>query len=133
LYLHSKSAIFDFTSIRIPMAVDLEVLAYIEQQLVAFPGWKSKKMFGGVGFFRDDVMFGVIKYGRLMLRTDPEDLGLYVNEPQFAVEMQGQLKTMPYHAVPEAVVSNPQQLAVWAQTAFELTLASKSRRKSPSR
>jgi DNA transformation protein and related proteins len=111
------------------MAVDEKFLQHVEGQLAEFPGFKVKKMFGGVGFFRDDAMFGLIKNQMFMLRTDPQDLGPYAGQPQFGVEMRGELKTMPYHAVPESVLANPRHLAQWAEIAAALAVVAKAKKK----
>ena len=62
------------------MAIDINYLAYIEQQLSDFPDWKARKMFGGVGFFRAEAMFGVIKNGIFMLRSDAMNLGPFAGQ-----------------------------------------------------
>jgi DNA transformation protein len=111
------------------MAIDEKFLAFIQGQLVQFPDFKAKKMFGGVGFFRDEAMFGLLKDDAFMLRTHENDLGPYAGQAQFTVDMKGKAMTMPYHVVPEHVIAQPATLAQWAHVAWELTLAAKAKKK----
>ncbi len=111
------------------MAVDEKFLAYIEEQLVEFPDFKAKKMFGGVGFFREGAMFGLLKNQMFMLRSDEQDIGPFAGQAQFSAEMKGKAMTMPYHEVPKSVLQNPFILAEWAQIAFERTLFAKASKK----
>lgn len=111
------------------MAHSDDYLKYVQLQLSSFGDFHAKKMFGGVGFFRDEAMFGLIKQDVFMLRTDPENLGEYAGQPQFTVDMKGKDMTMPYHAVPKAVLEDPNRLAQWAHAAFERALVAKAQKK----
>jgi DNA transformation protein and related proteins len=111
------------------MATTESYLQFVKDQLAGFGEFQAKKMFGGVGFFKDDVMFGVIKNDVFMLRTDPENLGEYAGQAQFTVDMKGKDMTMPYHVVPTAVLEDRERLAGWAREAFERTLVAKAGKK----
>ena len=52
------------------MAINQEYLEYITQQLTEFGDFEIKRMFGGVGLFRDGLMFGLIGKDKLHLKAD---------------------------------------------------------------
>ena len=60
------------------MAVSPEYRAYLEEMFQPIPGVRFKRMFGGLGVFRDDVMFGLVAYERLYFKVDDE------TKPRFA-------------------------------------------------
>jgi DNA transformation protein and related proteins len=111
------------------MAVSEDFLQFVKDQLSGFGDFQAKKMFGGVGFFRDDAMFGLIKNDVFMLRTDPENLGEFAGQPQFTVDMKGKDMTMPYHAVPAKVLENREKLAQWASAALDRAIVAKKQKK----
>ncbi len=110
------------------MPVDKTYYDYISQQLSGFEGLTHKKMFGGVGFFRDKVIFGAIMGDVFRLRVDD------VNRPDFEERgmepfMYGHpgkpKRSMPYWSVPEDILADKGQLFEWSERAFEASLRSK--------
>ena len=107
------------------MPIDQNYYDYVVDQLSGFEGLTHKKMFGGVGFFRDKVIFGTIMDNLFCLRVDD------VNRPDFeARDMKPFFhaksgKTMPYWTVPEDVLADKAQLFEWSERAFKASLRSK--------
>lgn len=53
------------------MASTAEYAHYIEHELLGFiPGITSKRMFGGWGFYKDGVIFGIIVDDEVYFKTD---------------------------------------------------------------
>ena len=52
------------------MAVSDEYLSFIIDQLSNFGHIDTKKMFGGIGFFREETMFAMIGNNAFRLRVD---------------------------------------------------------------
>ncbi|NNL13130.1 MAG: TfoX/Sxy family protein [Acidimicrobiia bacterium] len=97
-----------------------ETAAQLVDALASLGDVTSKKMFGGYGIFGDGVMFALIdSAGIPHLRTDES------TTPQF--EDAGSVKhsRMPYWSIPEAVLSDDEQLTEWATEAFEVAKAAK--------
>lgn len=107
------------------MAISKEEIEYIIVQLSEFGEVRSKGMFGGVGFFYQDVMFAMMGHGDFRLRADE------LTEGDFEAEGMEKFKTgkgtMPYWQVPEHVLSDRSKLAVWANKAFEAALRGKKK------
>lgn len=78
---------------------------------------RSKKMFGGIGVFSDDVMFALIHGGVIYMKSTGEMAAEYVDggyqfEPPFRMGMK-----MPYWNVPEDIKKD--KLNEWASKALE--------------
>lgn len=78
----------------------------------------SKPMFGGVGIFRDGVMFTIDKQGTVFLRSDETTDAIF--------EAAGSHKHgMPYWLVPDGIMSDPAELLSWARRAVAVANANK--------
>jgi len=107
------------------MAVNQDYLAFVEDQLNDFKPFESKKMFGGIGFFKEGIMFGMIGKGVLRLRVNDTTKGEYEAEGMEPMKGKSGKGGMPYYEVPQKVLDDPKQLTKWAATAFEVAVAAK--------
>lgn len=99
------------------MAFDPSYREYIEEQLSEFGAFTSKKMFGGVGFFRDQIMFGGIMNDKFRLKTNQDTI------PDFKAYNAerwdpGKTMALPYYEVPHEIIEDKQELKQWANKAF---------------
>ncbi|MBD79853.1 MAG: hypothetical protein CL840_13140 [Crocinitomicaceae bacterium] len=111
------------------MAVDAEYQAYIEQQLEPFGEYQAKSMFGGLGFFRDGVMFGAIMHGAFRLKGDETTAPDYAKYGKKEHEIPGKKMKMPYYEVPQEIMDDPATLKEWAIKAWEIALKTKKPKK----
>lgn len=108
------------------MAVNQEFKAFIEDQLSEFEGFECKKMFGGLGFFREGMMFGMLGGNTFRLKVDE------INQPDYeaygmqAYHSKKKGKGMPYWEVPQEILEDRSKLADWAARAFEAAQRAKS-------
>ena len=107
------------------MAYSEDYLNFIMDQLSEFGEFEQKKMFGGVGFFKEGKMFAGIMYGNFCLkvgdsnRNDFEDRGI---EP-YADDARKKAK--PYLEVPADVMENKTLLVEWAGKAYQEAIKAK--------
>jgi DNA transformation protein len=104
------------------MPIDKQYLDYIIDQLSEFGEFSHKKMFGGVGFFREKIFFAGIMDGVFRLKVDDEnraDFEAYGMEPW---GREGSTMRMPYYEVPEEIVADKEKLAEWTEKAFAVAL-----------
>ena len=102
------------------MPVNEEYLKYIQDQLSEFGDVEIKRMFGGIGIFKEGLMFSKIGGDTFRLKVDEtnqadfEALGMkpYFNEKK--------KKGMPYWEVPLEIIEDRSKLAAWANTSFEI-------------
>ena len=96
-------------------------LRFLEDQFAPIPGVSIRKMFGGVGVFRDGIMFGLGGSDEVLyFRADKETRGRYeaAGMKPFTYPMRGEDKSMPYWQVPEALFEDPETFREWAEDAF---------------
>ncbi len=107
------------------MAVNEDLVTYIKDQLSTFGQVETRKMFGGVSFYKEGLIFGLLGHNTFHLKVDDH------NRPDYeALGMKAFLSTekkkgMPYYEVPVDVLEDKDQLKVWAEKAFEVALRAK--------
>ncbi len=109
------------------MAVDQEFHAFIEDQLSEFEEFECKKMFGGFGFFRDGMMFGMLGGNTFRLKVDDHNRADFESRGMKAFQSKKKGKGMPYWEVPQDILEDRSELAVWASKAFEAAQRAKSK------
>lgn len=104
------------------MPVSQDYINYILDQLSEFGEVQSKKMFGGVGFFREGKMFAMLAGDTFRLKVDD------TNKPDFEAKgMQPYVnpkkkKGMPYWEVPPDVLEDKTLLAEWAMKSWKIAM-----------
>ena len=101
------------------MAVQEDYLEYILDQLSEFGAVRAKKMFGGVGLFHQDLMFGMIGGDTFRLKVDDHNRKDYEDRGMKPYPSGKKKKGMPYWDVPSDVLEDKRQLAVWAKKSFQ--------------
>lgn len=103
----------------------------VEDLFGAIDAVSFRKMFGGVGIFRDGVMFALIADDTLYLKADETTRGRYEAEgcAPFVYEGKGRVVSMGYWQVPERLYDDPDDFREWGLAAFEV--AERARRKKP--
>jgi len=107
------------------MAVNEDYLAFVQDQLSEVEDFETKKMFGGIGFFREGIMFGMIGGGVLRLRVDDTNRSSYEDQGMTNYAPKKGSKGMPYYEVPQGVLDDKKELANWANDAYEVAVAAK--------
>ncbi len=111
------------------MATNPEFSRFLEDQFSEFGGVSIRRMFGGSGLYRDDVMFGLVASDVLYLRTDDrnrEDFEARGMKPfRYRHKNNKGPVAMPYSEIPDDVLDDPEILSEWALKAFEAALAAK--------
>lgn len=103
----------------ITMAVSENYLEFIKEQLTEFSEVHIKKMFGGIGLFRDGMMFGKIGNDTLWLKVDEHNQADYEAKGMKAFYSEKKKKGMPYWEVPAEVIEDKALMKEWAMKAFE--------------
>jgi DNA transformation protein len=89
-----------------------------------------KRMFGGEGIFAGPVMIGLVMDERIYLRTDDESRPGYLKEKSrpFTFRKGGKTVATAYYGLPDRLLDDPEELAVWAKAAQRIALARKPKR-----
>lgn len=110
---------------------------YVMQDVLAgIPNLRSRRMFGGFGIYKEDVMIGLIANSVLYFKTDAKtmpDFQTHDSRP-FTYDAKDRKKvTLSYWEVPEPIMNHREQIEQWTQAAFEAAERSKAGTKSARR
>ncbi|MEK6288339.1 MAG: TfoX/Sxy family protein [Acidobacteriota bacterium] len=97
------------------MPVSEEYLDYVVDQLGCVGEIVSKRMFGGVGLYRDGLFFGLIAGDALYFKVDDDNRRDYEAAGAKPFQPYGEESySMGYYEVPVDVLEDVDQLRVWA-------------------
>jgi DNA transformation protein and related proteins len=106
-----------------------DFIAFVCDQLRPWAPVAARRMFGGHGIFRSDIMFALVHADTLYFRTDAATSAEYAAagmEP-FRYDRAGRSVALGYHEVPADLLDEPDRLAAWADKAYRVAL----RRRAP--
>ncbi|NNC70434.1 MAG: TfoX/Sxy family protein [Flavobacteriaceae bacterium] len=107
------------------MAVSDDYLELVREQLSEFGAFEIKRMFGGIGLFKEGSMFGKIGNDTFRLKVDEfnqKDFEAYGMKPFYSEKKK---KGMPYWEVPIEILNDKKELAKWAQKSYDAAIRSK--------
>lgn len=118
------------------MAVSREYLEYLLEQLAPLGHVTSRRMFGGVGLYREQLFFGLIDDDTLYLKVDDTNRDDYTARamPAFCPFPDRPIYSMAYYQVPADVLEDTDALAAWARKSCAVALKAaqtKARRRRP--
>ncbi|HWJ34917.1 MAG TPA: TfoX/Sxy family protein [Steroidobacteraceae bacterium] len=114
------------------MAVKDHYLGWVLEQLAGAERISSKRMFGAVGLYRDDIFFAIISGDTLYFKVDNANRCDYEKRgmSQFRPYRDKPQVSMNYYEVPADVLEDPEECVAWALRAVAAGIA---RTKSPAR
>ena len=107
------------------MAVDENYLALITDQMSEIPNVDTKKMFGGLGFFREGIMFAIIGGGNFRLWADASNIADFEKHGMSNYRPRPNSKVMPYWKVPIEIMEDKAMLAIWAEKSYTVAVSNK--------
>jgi DNA transformation protein len=85
------------------------------------PGIRSRRMFGGVGIYAHEIFFALLADDTLYLKVDDSNRGDFEARGMGPFRPFGEEgETMQYYQVPDDLLEDPEELAVWANRAIEV-------------
>jgi DNA transformation protein len=112
------------------VAVQLQYLEYVLEQLAALDTLRWRRMFGGIGLYSGDLFFGLIDDDTLFLKTDASNAAEYQarNMPRFMPPTERPMGPFGYHQVPADVIEDAEILVDWARKSVAVALGSRARK-----
>ncbi|MGD8913944.1 MAG: TfoX/Sxy family protein [Candidatus Thiodiazotropha sp.] len=106
------------------MAISEDWLEYLRELLEWLPHLRVKKMFGGAGFYSDELFFAIADNDGLYLKADNESRPFYRNggSEQFTYESKGKVGRMNFWSVPADALEDQDELRRWVDVALETAL-----------
>lgn len=114
------------------MTVKDHYLQWVLEQLSGAERISSRRMFGGVGLYRDHVFFGIISGDTLYFKVDDASRAHYETRgmSQFRPFRDKPLLSMSYYEVPADVLEDAEECVEWAMRAVAAGIA---KARSPNR
>jgi len=98
------------------------MLAQMEELFSVVEGASIRRMFGGLGIFRDGLMFALVADDILYMKADEGTAPAYEAEGcgQWSYEAKSRVMPMPYWQLPERLYDEPDEFRTWALAAFDV-------------
>ena len=97
---------------------------------------RVKAMFGGYGFYCDELFFAIVAYETLYLKADADSAEAFRQsggEPFHVTYKDGRTETMNYWTVPEEAMESSAEMLPWGRLALEAAVRGRKPKKKPSR
>ena len=107
------------------MAFTASYVEYINDQLSDFNDFSIRQMFGGLGFYKEGVMFGLLGNDIFCLKVNDSNQVDFEAFGMKAFMSSGKKKGMPYWQVPVEILEDKKKLGIWADKAFKIATLSK--------
>lgn len=82
-------------------------------------------MFGGLGFFREGIMFAMIGGGKFRLRADASNIPDFEKHAMSNYRPKPNSKGMPYWEVPIEIMEDKAMLAIWAEKSYTVAVSNR--------
>lgn len=107
-----------------------ELADYLKDLWQPWAPVRARRMFGGVGLFREDRMFALISNEALYLKVDAVSEAAFVEQglEPFVYHKQGRPVSLSFRQAPAELFDDPEAAAQWAQIAWEAALRAGARR-----
>jgi DNA transformation protein len=110
----------------------------LEELFAPLGGVSLRRMFGGIGVFKEGIMFGLVADDVLYLKADDATTPAYEAEgrgPFVYQGSKGKPAAMPYWQVPDRLLDEPDEFQEWAAAAFDVAVrtAKPKKKKAPKR
>lgn len=104
------------------MAYSEDYLQFCLEQLSDIEDIMYKKMFGGVGFFKEGKMFAGIMGGQLCLKVDGTNQADFEAAGMTKYNPKKMGKGLPYFEVPLDVLEDKEQLKKWGIKSWKIAM-----------
>jgi len=106
------------------MAISPDYLDHLLDQFAGFGAVEVRRMFSGVGIFRDGLMIGLVTGDTLYFKTDDANRGDFeaAGMAPFSFDRQGRRMVTSYFEAPAEVFDDADALVRWARSAHEAAL-----------
>ena len=107
-------------------------VSYLMELLAPFGNVRARRMFGGHGIFRDELMFGIVADETLYLKADAENRADFEARglERFVYYKKGKPMYLSYYQAPEEALDNSGEMLAWAGKAFAAAVRSGTKKRA---
>ena len=112
------------------MATSPDFIEFIKERLEHISNWNMKKMFGGVGIFREDKMFAMISSdNKFYLRVNDDSIPNFVDKGMNSFTHNKNMRAnMPYYECPTDVLEDGELLKSWSDVSYQTAVLAKQKK-----
>ena len=102
-----------------------EIVTHAQELFAPLGAIRVKPMFGGWGFYVDELFFALVAWDTLYLKADAQSQGDFEaagSTPFIYQKYEGKTFTMGYWTVPDEALDSPVAMAPWARRAIDCAL-----------
>ena len=110
------------------MSVSRDYLDYVVDQLAPFAQVVTRRMFGAVGLYAQELFFGLIDDDSLYLKVDDTNRADYTTRGCEPFRPFADVASMSYFRVPADVLEDADELAQWARKSLQVAAAAAAAR-----
>ena len=105
-----------------------EFVSHCCELLAPLGAVRSRRMFGGHGFYVDDIFIALIAYERLYLKSDAVTRAAFEGAgcAPFVYDGAGKSVTLGYFSAPEEAMESPPLMQPWARLALAAALRARA-------
>ena len=110
------------------MSDSSEFINYLVELLAPFGNVRARRMFGGCGIFKDDLMFGLVVEETLYLKVDDANRADFDARglERFVYYKKGKPTYLSYYEAPEEALDNSEDMQTWAGKSFAAAIRSRT-------
>lgn len=114
------------------MGVQREFIQFILEGLAPLGNVTAKRMFGGDGIFRDDLMFALVSKDTLYFKVDNSLRNEYIQRQcqAFTYIRQGKPCQLNYFSVPAETLEDSDELRQWALKSWQVAVQTQHKQSS---
>ena len=107
-----------------------DFVSYLMELLAPFGNVRAKRMFGGYGIFKGELMFGLVIQETLYLKADDENRAVFEERglARFIYYKKGKPTYLSYYEAPEEALDNSEDMLTWAEKAFAAAIRSNTKK-----
>lgn len=113
------------------MPTSPEYVDWIVDQLSDFADVTTKRLFGGRAVLKDNLNFGLIFDDELYLKADAQNVAKFESAggEQFTYQKGDKTIYVSFWTVPETIIEDRDEFALWAGDAYDAALRAKNPKK----
>ena len=109
------------------MALTQEFLDKVTLKLSQFGAIRTKKMFGGVGIYFEDLFFALISQDKLYFKVDDSTRQDYINFGMEPFQSFSENPMKGYYELPKEIFDNSIELKVWIENSVNIAKSKKKK------
>ena len=103
------------------MSTSTDFMDFILDQLTNWRIVRVKRMFGILGLYVDDLMFGIIAKEVVFLKVDKSNIAKYLEVEAHPLKLFKKNNEVPsFYEVPVEILEDAEQFALWAEESLNI-------------